>query len=130
MAEKPHHAPDGHFRNPWPDSEPRSLRDVLRWMRERRGQPRAPTPPRGSFPTATPVVVHPRRPTGELAATWVGHSTVLVQIGGLNVLTDPVFSERAFPVQWAGPRRVMAPALAIDALPPLDVIFVSHVHYD
>jgi N-acyl-phosphatidylethanolamine-hydrolysing phospholipase D len=55
---------------------------------------------------------------------------VLLQIGGLNVLTDPVFSERAFPVQWMGPRRVMDPGLAIDALPPLDVVTVSHSHYD
>jgi N-acyl-phosphatidylethanolamine-hydrolysing phospholipase D len=51
-------------------------------------------------------------------------------MGGLNVLTDPVFSERAFPVQWMGPRRVMDPALTIDALPPLDVVLLSHNHYD
>ena len=55
---------------------------------------------------------------------------MLLQLGGLNVLTDPVFSERAFPVQWMGPRRIMDPALAIDALPPLDVIVLSHNHYD
>ena len=55
---------------------------------------------------------------------------MLLQIGGLNVLTDPVFSERAFPVQWMGPRRVMDPGLALDALPPLDIIVVSHSHYD
>jgi N-acyl-phosphatidylethanolamine-hydrolysing phospholipase D len=51
-------------------------------------------------------------------------------MGGLNVLTDPVFSERASPVQWLGPRRVMAPALALKALPPLDVVLLSHNHYD
>ena len=67
---------------------------------------------------------------GEFTATWIGHSTVLLQIGGINVLTDPVFSERAFPVQWMGPRRVMDPALAVDALPPLDVVLLSHNHYD
>jgi N-acyl-phosphatidylethanolamine-hydrolysing phospholipase D len=55
---------------------------------------------------------------------------VLLQLGGLNVLTDPVFSQRAFPVQWIGPRRVMDPALPIDALPPLDVVLLSHNHYD
>ena len=55
---------------------------------------------------------------------------MLLQIGGINVLTDPVFSERAFPVQWMGPRRVMDPAVAIDALPPLDVVLLSHNHYD
>ena len=55
---------------------------------------------------------------------------MLLQFGGLNILTDPVFSQRASPVQWAGPRRVMDPALSLDALPPIDVIFLSHNHYD
>jgi N-acyl-phosphatidylethanolamine-hydrolysing phospholipase D len=104
--------------------------DVVRWMRERRGHPRAPTPARGSFPTATPKVARPRDDTGEHTATWIGHSTILLQAGGLNIITDPVFSDRAFPVQFLGPRRVMRPAMAIDALPPLDVVLLSHSHYD
>ena len=62
--------------------------------------------------------------------TWVGHSTVLLQLGQLNVLTDPVWSERASPVQWLGPRRVMTPAIDFDALPSLDVVLLSHNHYD
>jgi N-acyl-phosphatidylethanolamine-hydrolysing phospholipase D len=74
--------------------------------------------------------VHPRATSGDFTATWVGHSTVFMQIAGLNIITDPVFSQRAFPVQWAGPRRVMDPALAIDALPSLDVVLLSHTHYD
>jgi N-acyl-phosphatidylethanolamine-hydrolysing phospholipase D len=129
-ARPSHHAPDGTFRNPWPDSEPRGWRDVLRWTLERRGQPRAPTPPRGSFETATPVVAYPRATSSEDTATWIGHSTILLQVGGLNILTDPVFSERAFPVQWLGPQRVMAPALSLEALPPIDVVLLSHSHYD
>jgi N-acyl-phosphatidylethanolamine-hydrolysing phospholipase D len=51
-------------------------------------------------------------------------------MGGLNILTDPVFSQRAFPVQWAGPRRIMNPAISISELPPLDVVLLSHSHYD
>jgi N-acyl-phosphatidylethanolamine-hydrolysing phospholipase D len=51
-------------------------------------------------------------------------------MGGLNVLTDPVFSQRAFPVQWLGPRRVMDPGIPLDGLPPLDVVLLSHSHYD
>jgi N-acyl-phosphatidylethanolamine-hydrolysing phospholipase D len=51
-------------------------------------------------------------------------------MGGLNVLTDPVFSQRASPVQWMGPRRVMDPGLPLEALPPLDVVLLSHSHYD
>jgi N-acyl-phosphatidylethanolamine-hydrolysing phospholipase D len=125
-----HHAPDGSFRNPWPDSEPRGWRDVMRWNRQRRKQSLPPTPLRNFFPTTTPSITHPRASATDYTATWVGHSTILLQFGGLNVLTDPMFSERAFPVQWAGPRRIMDPALAIDTLPPLDIVLLSHSHYD
>ncbi len=99
-------------------------------MLERRGHPRTPTPARGSFPTATPSITRPRADVGEHTATWIGHSTILLQTAGLNVITDPVFSARAFPVQWLGPRRVMPPATEILALPPLDVVLLSHSHYD
>lgn len=130
LGHQNHRAPDGSFRNPWSDSEPHVWRDVLRWTRERRRQPRAETPPRGTFPASTPTISYPRASETAFAATWIGHSTVLMQFGGMNVITDPVFSQRAFPVQWMGPRRVMDPALPIDALPPLDVILLSHNHYD
>src|ERR1700730_16833111 len=118
------------FENPWPNSEPHPLSNVLRWAWQRRGQARAPTPPRNSFPTASPSIVYPRAEPNHFGATWIGHSTVLLQIAGLNVITDPVFSQRASPVQWAGPRRIMDAALPITALPPLDVVLLSHNHYD
>jgi N-acyl-phosphatidylethanolamine-hydrolysing phospholipase D len=79
---------------------------------------------------APPEIVRPRAGRDELLATWIGHSTVLLQLGGLNLITDPVFSQRAFPVQWLGPRRLMDPALPLDDLPPLDLILISHSHYD
>lgn len=122
--------PNGRFRNPWPDSEVRGGRDVILVVHARLTSSVTDAPWRGAFPTATPAVVYPRADVNHFAATWIGHSTVLLQIGGLNVLTDPVFCQRASPVQWAGPRRVMQPALAIDALPPLDVVLLSHNHYD
>ena len=125
-----HHAPNGAFRNPWPDSVPHGFRDILKWSRQRRSQHLAPTPPRGFFPTAPPAIVRPRAGSSEFTATWIGHSTVLLQFGGMNIITDPVFCQRAFPVQWAGPRRVMDAAMSLDALPPLDVILISHNHYD
>lgn len=103
---------------------------MLRWTLERRGQQRVATPPRGSFPVAAPVIAQPRAGTLDFTATWIGHSTVLLQMGGVNVLTDPMFSQRASPVQWMGPRRVMDPALALESLPPLDVLVLSHNHYD
>jgi N-acyl-phosphatidylethanolamine-hydrolysing phospholipase D len=121
---------DGRFRNPWPNSEPHDWRALLRWARERRSQTLARSPRRGTFPVATPAILYPRASSTDFTATWIGHSTVLLQLGRLNVLTDPVFSERAFPVQRMGPRRIMNPGLAIDALPSLDVILLSHNHYD
>jgi N-acyl-phosphatidylethanolamine-hydrolysing phospholipase D len=102
----------------------------MRWAIQRRRQKSAITPPRGSFPTAIPEIVRPRRADSELAATWIGHSTVLLQFGGLNILTDPIFSARASPVSWAGPRRVMDPAISLEQLPSLDMVLLSHNHYD
>lgn len=62
--------------------------------------------------------------------TWVGHATALLQLGPLNVLTDPVWSERASPFQWIGPKRVSSPGVAFDVLPEIDVVLLSHNHYD
>ena len=62
--------------------------------------------------------------------TWVGHSTLLVQLDGVNVLTDPQWSARASPVGFAGPRRVMPPGLRFEDLPPVHVVVISHDHYD
>ena len=69
--------------------------------------------------------MRPRGGAGDFTATWIGHATTLIQVGGLNVITDPVFCDRAFPVQWIGPRRVMPPGLAREALPPIDVVLLS-----
>src|SRR3546814_16526004 len=60
----------------------------------------------------------------------VGHATLLVQIAGLNILTDPVWSDRASPVAFAGPRRVTSPGIELGALPQIDAILPSHNHYD
>jgi N-acyl-phosphatidylethanolamine-hydrolysing phospholipase D len=72
----------------------------------------------------------PRAPVEDCTITWVGHSSFLLQVGGLNVLTDPVWSDRCAPVQWAGPKRHAAPGIPFDALPPIDVVLQSHDHYD
>ena len=65
-----------------------------------------------------------------LVVSFVNHATVLLQFDGLNVLTDPIWSERCSAVQWAGPQRHHAPGLSLDDLPPIDVILISHNHYD
>jgi len=62
--------------------------------------------------------------------TWIGHATLLIQLDGLNILTDPHFSERASPIGFAGPRRLNPPGVAFEALPPIDVVVISHDHYD
>ncbi len=79
-------------------------------------------------PAAPPPAARLR--PGELAATFVNHSTVLLQIGDRNLLTDPIWSRRTSPVDWAGPRRVHAPGIRFEDLPPIDHVLVSHAHYD
>lgn len=80
---------------------------------------------------AEPGPQPPKRVRGnELRVTFVNHATVLVQTGGLNILTDPMWSKRCSPVSWAGPKRVRPPGLLFEDLPPIDVVLVSHNHYD
>jgi N-acyl-phosphatidylethanolamine-hydrolysing phospholipase D len=81
------------------------------------------------LPSVTPAIAPDAADPG-LTITWVGHSTFLIQSDGLTVLTDPIWSDRASPVQFAGPRRHTAPGLKLDALPPVDAVFLSHDHYD
>jgi L-ascorbate metabolism protein UlaG (beta-lactamase superfamily) len=66
----------------------------------------------------------------ELRVSYVGHVTFLIQTNGLNILTDPVWSERASPVSFAGPKRVIDPGIKFENLPPIDVVWISHNHYD
>ena len=68
--------------------------------------------------------------TEKATLTWIGHATFLIQFSGLNILTDPHFSDRASPVSWAGPQRVVPPAIDINNLPEIDVVVISHDHYD
>jgi L-ascorbate metabolism protein UlaG (beta-lactamase superfamily) len=65
-----------------------------------------------------------------LRVTLIGHASFLIQVAGLNILTDPVYSERASPVSFAGPRRVNKPGIDFDKLPPIDLVLISHGHYD
>src|SRR5207253_10735455 len=112
----------------------RSLADLLRWRWDaaRRGlppPPAAPTPrvdPDLGFLRANAIAGDAMQP----AVTWIGHATVLAQLGGVTLLTDPIFSERASPVAFAGPKRHQPPGIAIDALPRIDVVLASHNHYD
>ena len=88
---------------------------------------------RAEWPERVPVAptVPPRRVEGEeMRVTWIGHATVLVQTSGLNILTDPVWSERTSPFSFVGPKRVRAPGVRFEDLPEIDLVVVSHNHYD
>jgi L-ascorbate metabolism protein UlaG (beta-lactamase superfamily) len=71
-----------------------------------------------------------RENQSDATVTWVGHATLLLQLEGVNVLTDPQWSDRASPVSFGGPRRVTPPGLALDDLPPIHIVVISHDHYD
>lgn len=72
----------------------------------------------------------PPRSSDQLRVTFVNHSTFLLQVDGINILTDPVWSDRASPVSWAGPKRFRAPGIPLSHLPPIDIVLLSHDHYD
>lgn len=97
---------------------------LLRYLVGGDGRPRWPTQ------VTVDQAVPPRRVAGQaMVATWVGHATVLVQTQGLNILTDPVWSRTAGPF-GVGPARVASPGIAFDSLPKIDVVLISHDHYD
>ncbi|HEU4986545.1 MAG TPA: MBL fold metallo-hydrolase [Rhizobiaceae bacterium] len=105
---------------------PRSLGDLLRWQF---WETRAKWP--AAFASPHPAAKPMRRVEGGgLRVTMVGHATLLVQTAGLNILTDPVWSERCSPFSFAGPRRVNPPGIAFTDLPPIDLVLLSHNHYD
>jgi L-ascorbate metabolism protein UlaG (beta-lactamase superfamily) len=73
----------------------------------------------------------PERVKGDtVRLSFVGHASWLIQTSGVNILIDPVWSERASPIRWAGPKRVNAPGISFGVLPPIDIVLVSHGHYD
>jgi len=102
----------------------RSLRELLRWKLASRP---------ALWPAAVPVT-QTKPPahagSGGITATWINHSTFLLQTSLGNVLTDPVYSERISPVSWAGPRRVHPPGVSFADLPRIDLVLLSHDHYD
>jgi len=125
-ASRPHHTPEG-FRNNYEDSRPGNFWKWM-WERWRNGRP---DPMTGYQPQVVrPDLARLRANGAHPSVTWIGHATLLVRIGGQNVLTDPQFSERASPLSFMGPRRAVPPAIPLADLPHIDVVVVSHNHYD
>jgi L-ascorbate metabolism protein UlaG (beta-lactamase superfamily) len=119
---------DGAFRNPsglGPELHGSSL-PVLGEFFFRRGARKPP----GPLPIERPHEAWLERPSTGMRATWLGHSTVMLELDGRRVLTDPVFAERISPVSFAGPKRFHPVPVLLDELPPLDVVLLSHDHYD
>lgn len=75
-------------------------------------------------------IILPQESSEDLRVHFINHSTFLIQIDNVNILTDPIFSERASPLSWAGPKRAMPPGLKMEEIPKIDVIIISHDHYD
>lgn len=125
-----HHRPDGTFVNPWLDGRVRGFRDLLRWGIERRLHPPPPDPDPAPFPRIAPRYAFPRAAPAALTITWIGHASTLIQVAGHNVLIDPMFSQRASPLPFAGPRRRVPPGVPLEELPPIDLVLISHNHYD
>ena len=123
-----HHAANG-FVNPYQTQQHPGLGSFLR-ARFFSGPWASYEPSEFEVPTGLPDVVAEADSTDNAAVTWLGHSTVLIQHQGVNVLTDPMLSQRASPVAFAGPKRISAPALKLDQLPRIDVVVISHDHYD
>ena len=118
---KSDHFDGARFHNPEPFHH--GFADVLKWQmdahpgywREWVDDPPGPRPPKR---------------VDDLRITFVNHATTLIQINGLNILTDPIWSERCSPVSFAGPKRHRPPGIRFEDLPPIDVVLVSHNHYD
>jgi L-ascorbate metabolism protein UlaG (beta-lactamase superfamily) len=86
--------------------------------------------PARPLPSVNPLETWRRKPDSGLRATWLGHSTVLIEINGVRVLTDPVWGPRASPLRLAGPKRFQPVPVALRAMPPVDLVIISHDHYD
>ena len=137
-ASAPAHHRDGTFQNNHVAFEPKGLGALLQWRLKalREGLPR---PPETPTPVVPPDLAFLRAnatagATAVPTATWIGHATVLVQIptaqGVRHLLTDPIFSERASPLSFVGPKRAQPPGIALAELPHIDLVVVSHNHYD
>ena len=121
------HGPDG-FRNNYLHADKGSLL-AWQWERLRNGLPKAP-PGGWNLPAVKTDAATLRSPDSNPSVTWIGHATMLVRLAGKNILFDPLFSQRASPFSFAGPKRIVPLPIDIGELQRIDLVMVSHNHYD
>jgi len=129
-SDNSHHTDDG-FRNPFPGFEDKGFGDFIQWSVIDRIKGKKPDKPDTyNFPFTENDGQYLRGNESEFSITWIGHSTLLIQIDGVNILTDPIWSDRCSPVQFAGPKRHVKPGVKLENLPKIDAIIISHNHFD
>lgn len=133
-AGQPTHHRQGGFQNTHTEFQPKGLLTLARW-RFQAWRDDLPPPPRQATPIIVPDLgfIQSNAKAGaamQPAVTWVGHATVLAQFGGINLLTDPMFSQRASPLSFIGPTRAQRPGLWFNEMPHIDLVLISHNHYD
>lgn len=119
-----HHAESG-FKNPYIPEEQHGFRALLKWIFTRK--------PDIPDEYNLPVIENPTQffdNEEDILICWIGHATFLIRIHGTWIITDPFFSDRASPIRWLGPKRMVPPAIFLEDLPPVDYVLISHSHYD
>uniref|UniRef100_A0A8B9USI3 N-acyl-phosphatidylethanolamine-hydrolyzing phospholipase D n=1 Tax=Anas zonorhyncha TaxID=75864 RepID=A0A8B9USI3_9AVES len=128
---------DGRFVNPWPTWKSPTLPNVLKWCLMEKDNSNVPSSKQEldkELPVLKPYFVQNPELVGKtgtgMRVTWLGHASVLVEMDEIVFLTDPIFSQRASPVQLMGPKRFRGPPCTVDQLPKIDAVVISHTHYD
>lgn len=127
-TEKPEHHTKNGFKNIYP-FELKGILKLLKWRWQQPEKSRL-DPDRYNFPTVKTDTEFLRNNRTETTLTWIGHATVLLQLNGVNILTDPQFSMRASPFDSMGPPRILEPVPPLSELPAIDAVVLSHDHYD
>ncbi|KAI8386966.1 beta-lactamase superfamily domain-containing protein [Blakeslea trispora] len=128
-GKRPHHN-GNRFQNPWSSFVPFGINTVAKtiWSMDLSGTENKIRPT--DLPEKLDIQWNTLQKDNQIAATWLGHACVLVQLKGFTVLFDPIFSQRCAPVQFLGPKRYTETPCSMDQLPPIDIVVISHNHYD
>lgn len=131
--DKPHHTKTG-FQNPNPNFQKHGFSDLIKWgLFQRPFRKTSLNPKDYNIPyigANKEKIFSFYKNKGKWAVTWIGHATTLIQMEGMNILTDPIWSERCSPISFAGPKRYTPPGIAMEDLPPIHAVVISHNHYD